>query len=273
MRQSCILVALALLLFSSSLKAQDKEIGGFLGTTLYQGDLSQKQITLNETKVGVGALMRYYFMPELNFKGGLYLGWIEGDDKNYPDDPWRVKRNTNFKTHVVELSGQMEYNILRYISNSRRYKFTPFVFVGLGIFHFNPYTTYNGDKVKLQPLGTEGQTLPGGSVYHRLQVSIPYGVGIKYSLGNYWNIGFEFGQRKIFTDYLDDMSNRYADRNALAAKNPTAAALSDRSWEVSTKYQTNKGGVLRGDPKHNDMYIFTGFTITKTLRRFSCIGH
>jgi hypothetical protein len=271
--------AAAIIATTLSVNAQDREAGIFIGTSQYQGDLSMKQINLNETKLGFGILGRYYFNPRVNLKGAVQYGWIEGDDKNYgsatdPDPDGRWKRNLNFHSHILELTGQVEVNILPFISNSKRYRFAPYVFAGASLFHFNPTTEYNGQTVALQPLGTEGQLLNGQDKrYHRLQGSIPYGFGLKYSLGNFWNIGLEFGQRKAFTDYLDDVSGPgYQNAEALsaAANNPLAGELSYRGDELAGRPKSPESDNVRGDNTDLDMYDFVGFTITKTIRRFSC---
>jgi hypothetical protein len=154
-------------------------------------------------------------------------------------------------------------NLLPYISNSKKYRFAPYVFGGVAVFHFNPKAELNGTSYALQPLHTEDPER-----YGLIQPAFPYGVGIKYSLGNFWNLSLEVGQRKLLTDYLDDVSDHYA-------SNPDNLSdigeqLSNRTPEVDpskTTYPTNES---RGDPKDKDMYIFAGFTISKTIRRFSC---
>ncbi|MGZ5282481.1 MAG: type IX secretion system protein PorG [Bacteroidia bacterium] len=275
-----LLTAAAFVATAFTVNAQDREAGIFLGTASYQGDLSKKQVTLSETKPGFGILGRYYFNPRINLKGALSYGWIEGDDKNYgsatdPDPDGRWKRNLSFRSHVLELSGQVELNILPFISNSKRYRFAPYIFTGVSLYHFDPKTkTAAGDWVKLQPLGTEGQLLNGQDKrYNRLQGAIPYGFGLKYSLGNFWNIGLEVGQRKLFTDHLDDVSGYegsqggrgYAPIDQLT--DPLAKELSFRGDEVGISPNQQ---VIRGDNKDLDMYIYAGFTITKTIRRFTC---
>lgn len=271
-----ILSLFAITCIATSAMAQDIEGGIFIGTTQYQGDLTKKQITISETKPSVGILGRYYFGPRINLKGSAYYGWIEGGDDNYDDIFARKLRNLSFTSSVFDLSGQVEINILPFISNSKRYRFAPYVFGGVALYHFNPKAKLDGNTYALQPLGTEGQNLPGSSdgPYSRWQGSIPYGVGIKYSLGNFWNLGFELGQRKIFTDYLDDVSTTYPNLTELKNQNADAARLSNRTPEVQNvdpKYAAqDRSGVQRGNDKKLDMYVFAGFTITKTIRRFSC---
>ena len=285
--RNTIIAAAAALTLSTAVQAQDIEGGIFLGVTNYQGDLTKQDVTLKETKPNIGLLGRYYFGPRFDLKGTFNYGYIAGRDANYDDQSkdygrFRSKRNADFTSNIFEASLNAEVNILPFISNSRRYRFAPYVFGGIALYHFNPrgYTT-SGDKVDLQPLGTEGQTLDAAAdrgskdqtgPYKRWQGAIPYGIGIKYSLGNFWNIGLEIGQRKLFTDYLDDVSQDYAhNAAALKAKSPLGY---DVSFGKSPSIAANQAkGITpqgRGNSKDNDMYVFIGFTLTKTLRRFSC---
>ncbi len=270
MKLKLILLGISALAASSAF-AQDIEGGIFLGTAQYQGDLSEKHITLPETKPSFGIIGRYYFGPRIDVGLTFSYGWIEGDDKNYDEDKDRRKRNLNFRSSIFEVSPRVEVNILPYISNSKKYKLAPYVFGGVGFYHFNPKTDDpSGNEVALQPLGTEGQNIGGpGEKYGLWQFSIPYGLGIKYSLGNFWNLGVEVGQRKLFTDYLDDVSDRYPDfsNGNLSEK---ARELSWRADEVDPKYSTPRSLGKRGDKNDKDLYVFAGFTLTKTIRRFSC---
>ncbi|MCX6350371.1 MAG: DUF6089 family protein [Bacteroidetes bacterium] len=256
---------LGLLTFTLSttlVQSQDIEGGIMVGITEYQGDLSTKAITWSQSKLSLGALGRYYFSPRFNVKGGFFYGSVEGDDQNNAVGSSVYKRNLNFKSTLLELSAQGELNILPYISNSRRYRFAPYIFGGVGVFHFNPMgqdRSVGGDNkyYALQPLKTEGST------YSLWSLCIPYGVGVKYSLGKFWNLGIEFGQRKLFSDKLDDVSGVYVD--------PSKTAGTDIAKRMSNMQgKPSAIGRQRGNSKKEDMYLFMGLTLTKTIRRFSC---
>ena len=92
-----------------------------------------------------------------------------------------------------------------------------------------------GKEYELQPLSTEGQGLTAYTdlkPYSLVSFSIPFGLGIKWSISRTVSIGLEWGLRKTFTDYIDDVSGRYADPSLLAAeKSPLAAGLSNRAFE------------------------------------------
>jgi hypothetical protein len=56
------------------------------------------------------------------------------------------------------------------------------------------------------------------------------GIGFKYTIDRRWGISLEYGFRYTFTDYIDDVSKTYYDRDALAEyRGDLAAALSDKS--------------------------------------------
>jgi hypothetical protein len=140
-------------------------------------------------------------------------------------------RNLSFKSRLYEASLVGEYTFL-----DMDYKqFSPYVFAGFALFHFSPYAFDTlGHKVFLQPLSTEGQGLaqyPDRKVYQRTQISLPFGGGIKFRVQDNVMLGFEIGMRKLFTDYLDDVSTTYVDEaTLLAAKGPKAVEMAYRSY-------------------------------------------
>jgi len=270
-------------------KSQDKEVGLIIGITEYLGDLTWAHVSWNETKPGFGALYRYYFNPRFNFKGGLYYGWISGWDGNKDADPpgQAYTRNVSFKSHLLDFTAQIEYNILPFISGNKLRNWAPYVFAGISVFNFAPKAELNGTWYKLQPLGTEGQGHAGYEPKYSLtQFSIPYGFGLKYSfkrpvnsraLNLYlWNIGIYVSQNKTFTDHLDDIGGRYPNWNdllgGLDAVNGIAAQLSDREGSIvgGSYVPVRTPGTVRGNPDANDAYMWFGFTISKTFRKNTC---
>jgi hypothetical protein len=83
-------------------------------------------------------------------------------------------------------------------------------------------------------------------------------MGIKYSPFKAISIGLEWGLRKTFTDYLDDVSTVYADPVILSAENtPIAAILADRT-NLAPGESINNTGLQRGNSKTKDWYSFAG---------------
>ena len=122
-----------------------------------------------------------------------------------------------------------------------------------------------GIKVFLKPLSTEGQGIyPDKKSYQLLQPAIPFGGGVKFAITENLRIGIEFGFRKIFTDYLDDVSTSYPDHNdLLAARGQTAVDFSYRGDELpggDPAFPTKE--TQRGGSTQKDVYYFTGLNIS-----------
>jgi len=183
---------------------------------------------------------------------------------NLPTGPLRRGRNLSFDSPIYEAGFQIEFNLLPYRVWMKKNASTPYIFAGFSGFHFNPTAVLNGTVHELQPLGTEGQGLPGyPERYSLYSYAIPMGGGIRLSLSRQVNIGMEVGARMTFTDYLDDVSGYYPDLTMLGEISPVAADLSYRAPEYDSFLLINdpEGG-RRGSPDVNDYYLFAGLTIS-----------
>jgi hypothetical protein len=196
---------------------------------------------------------------------GLNYGTVIADDA-VSNDEYQQRRNLSFKSSIIDLHYYLEFNFFPYQIADPKTRFTPFLFVGLNGFVFNPKAELNGEWVNLQPLGTEGQGTaanPGTKNYKRLQVAIPFGGGFKFRLSRRWGMSVEAGPRRLYTDYLDDVSTTYPDKDLLLAANgEIAVLLSDRSIDGQALDNTNR---QRGNASDRDWYMFTGFTLNYTI--------
>jgi hypothetical protein len=153
-----------------------------------------------------------------------------------------------------------------YLFNLYERRFSPYGFIGLGVFHFDPYSyDSTGRKVFLKPLSTEGQGIyPNKKEYSLWQPTIPFGGGVKFAITENLRIGIEIGLRKLFTDYLDDVSTSFPDFNdLLAARGQTAVDFSYRGDEVpggAAAFPTKE--TQRGGAEQKDIYYFTGLNIS-----------
>lgn len=252
---------IVILLFSSSSIAQRVNLNLFLGTSNYQGDLQDKRFTFNQSHLAVDAGLSYDLTERLSLRGGILLGKVSGDDRQGRN---RI-RNLNFSSGLTEGHLEAQY----YITPLGQHSLTPYLFAGLALYHFNPYThDTSGTKHYLKPLSTEGEGfISGKDYYHLTQMAIPFGGGVKLSLSDKINVGLELGFRKLFTDYLDDVSDKYVDKNLLLAnRGTTAVELAYRGNEIkdgSPVYPD--GGAQRGSPKAKDWYYFTWLTLSYKL--------
>ncbi|MDQ6812487.1 MAG: DUF6089 family protein [Bacteroidota bacterium] len=237
------------------------------GLANYNGDLQQKRYTFQQAKGVIAGGLSYHATEHLLGRLDAAIATVGADDK-LSGRADMVARNLNFTTPIYEVSLIGEYDLW---SLDKR-KFTPYGFLGIGLFHFNPYTfDAQGGKVFLQGLSTEGQGFyQSRKNYKRTDINVPVGGGLKYALSDDIRVGFEFGLRVLKTDYLDDVSKTYVDENTLlAARGQMAVDFAFRGDEVKNNPTTYPpAGTARGNPKVNDFYYFTVLKIDFRLPWF-----
>jgi len=240
------------------------EIGIALGGSQYFGDLNDSYGLKTVTPAG-GIYVRRRMNGYISLKIVANYTRVGYDDK-YNSDPFEKERNLNFKSDVIEGALQAEFNFFKFITGDTYNRWTPFLTGGVGAFYYNPYTTLDGTRYYLRPLGTEGQGTPrynDRTKYALTQVSIPFGFGLKHNISEHWNLGFEFGWRKTFTGYLDDVSNTYVPNDYLSHfSGALAARMAIGNNPANLVYGDN---VDRGNPNTDDWYMFGGVTITYTI--------
>jgi opacity protein-like surface antigen len=238
--------------------AQNFYFSGRLGVAGYQGDLKAKAITLSQTKPMVSIGARYDLSEHIAARSYITLAGLTADDKK--GTAIMQQRNLNFRSKILDWELTAQYSL--FSLNDRWW--TPYVFAGVGVFHFNPYTKDSaGHKTFLKPLSTEGEGFMAGvNNYKLMQFSLPLGFGAEYSLNEDMRLGLEFGYRKTFTDYIDDVSTVYVDESALLnARGQTAVDLAWRGDEKGgAPYPA--AGYPRGNSSHKDGYYYVALTFT-----------
>ena len=250
---------------------------GDLGGSATVGTHFLKDFNFSAIREAVELGYRYHFNPTLAAKTMVTTAMVSGNDK-FSSEAYRHNRNLNFRSPIVELSGQFEYYFyrnsqighryhIRHAHGFHRFYVDAYIFAGFGGFYFNPQGRYiNGQWYNLRPLSTEGEGLPGGpKKYSQFSYCVPVGIGAKYNLNREWSLGLEISDR-IYTgsDYIDDTHGVYYDNAAIvAAKGPIAGYFADPSLgEIKQFHPPDMTGFKRGDPTHNDTYMFTFLTIS-----------
>lgn len=265
-----IIVLLSLCIFCHTAGAQ-WQVGLSGGFANYHGDLTDKVYLPALTKAMVGGHLRYELSPRIMLRGGLSLAKVAGHDQ-YSGKKSLRNRNFSFESRIYEASLVAEVHTFRMDDK----RLSPYIFGGLALFHFNPYTFDSQNSLYyLQPLSTEGQGLPGYATtpYALNQWAVPFGGGMRFNVSERIILGAEIGMRQTFTDHLDDVSTTYADAaDLLQYRGPAAVALAYRSDEVpggNPVYPAK--GAQRGGAKYKDYYYFTSLSISFRMgngRRF-----
>jgi hypothetical protein len=248
--------------------AQYSEIGVYGGGSHFIGDVGHYGMHLPQG-YSTGLIFRNQFNNYYSIRAHFMYGTIYNDDK-ISNLAYRNMRNLNFSSTIYEGAVIMEFNFFEF-ETGRRSNHSPYIYAGIGMFRFNPTTTFDGQVVELQPLRTEGQgtSLSNNGPYGLNALSFPFGIGYRFSLNYVMGISIECGFRPTSTDFLDDVSGLYVNPALLSAeKGELAARLSDRSVGG---YEN--AGKPRGNSQTNDWYIFSGVTLffKLTSRREKCL--
>jgi len=253
---------------------QEGEFGLSAGAAHYFGDLNTNG-KVNRPKLAFGAFFRKQFGNYIALRVSAHYAQLGYSDIYNKDNEYQLRRNLSFNSNIWELALQGDFNFFKFIPGDPDYRFTPYVTLGIGAFSYDPYAYYQGQKVFLRPLGTEGQGLaayPDRKPYGTMAFCFPFGVGVKYNWNDRMNIGFEIVHRFTNTDYLDDVSKTYVGADKfppLPDGSPSLGfLLQDRSYETGDVIGIE--GRQRGYPKQKDQYIMAEFTIAFNLTSYRC---
>lgn len=205
-----------------SVSGQKSEVGFGIGTFNYTGDLVRTYDILS-SRPAATVFYRSNLSQVVSMRVALTGGAIGASDKR-PIDAFAERRDASFSLFLMEASTVMEYHFMNWRDDKHIMRFTPYLFGGLAIFGIS---------------GAENKA----SEYSNVQGAIPFGLGMKYILNPKWYISLEFGARKTFFDYLDNVS---------AGSN-----------QLVKNYQY-------GNPYDNDAYYFVGLSITRTFYEIPC---
>ncbi|NNC82438.1 MAG: hypothetical protein HKN79_02595 [Flavobacteriales bacterium] len=265
---SLFISALALVDESAAQKPVDPygEIGITAGYSYYIGDINPYKHLGPRKKFAFGGLYRFNLTKRHAVRLHAKRLHVEAYDSDN-EDPDLVNRNLNFRNKMTELAMILEINFYEYRLGRIGTGFTPYVFGGLAYFNMNPEAELDGAYYELIDIHTEAQGATGyDDPYGRGHLAIPFGLGLKAGFGKRLALNLEWGIRRTWTDYIDDVSGQYADPSLVRdnAGLELAAELADRSLEPMGPDGSNIG-LLRGNPENRDWYIYTGLILSVRL--------
>jgi hypothetical protein len=235
------LLLIVILLQTVSVSAQ-VQLGLIGGIAVYSGDLSPKELGLyfDDMKPMFGVFGRIKVTDFANVRLGITRAQVYSDDKRIGLEASAL----HFRSDITEFSLITEIAPVKLGSYRAKIVTAPYLFAGFAAYQFNPQALFDNNWIDLQPIGTEGQGLPDyAKAYSLNQIAIPAGIGIKWIFNKSVTIGLEFGIRKLFNDYLDDISGaniNYLD--ILNGKGPLAAELSNPDIKEPADISYRRGG-------------------------------
>jgi hypothetical protein len=240
------------------------EIGPSIGMSYYMGELNPGT-PFFMSKLAGGLSFRYNYHPRWAWRlQANYLRIAASDAES--DNPFQQARNLSFQSNVFEFAPTLEFNFFPYEIGNSYYPATPYVFLGMALYRFNPKAEYKGQLRELRELHTEGQGVTKGRAeYNLLGITFPFGFGFKAHLAKWLGISLEWGMRKTFTDYLDDVSTTYVDPFLLYKSfGVESVQMADRSGTPPVNANINR---QRGNPNNKDWYGYANLTICIKLNK------
>ena len=169
-----------------------------VGTAYYYGELTDV-FASTQFKPAFTVGYQSYFTQLSSYRFSFSAGQIGATDF-FANNPGRKIRNLHFKSVILEASAVMVQELFPDKNYGNDYlakpHFSPYIWGGASFFYFNPRARIGDEWYALQPLGTEGQTLPGGrGKYSRLQMALPLGIGVAVRVSANAGINFDLGYR------------------------------------------------------------------------------
>ncbi|TDH20809.1 hypothetical protein EXU57_20655 [Segetibacter sp. 3557_3] len=169
----------------------------------------------------------------------------------------RYERNLSFRSSIRELAILGEFHPLMMGQfEDKMPVFSPYLLAGVGVFAFDPKASLNGNWVRLHPLRTEGQGFPeypDRKPYRLTQTNLSFGGGVRIELRRF-NMRLEALNRRLHTDYLDDVSTNYIDPYLFDRYLDPALVNSARALYNRSTVATGST-IKRGNAKNSDAYI------------------
>ena len=241
---------------------QSKTLGLTVGTGYYLGELNPTGHFQGRLQPGVGGFLRFNVNRRFAVRAALHrttLLYYDADAR----DPWQVNRNLHFKNSITEGAVVAEFNYSRYQIGNTKDRFAGYLYAGLSLYSHMPQAEIGGIWYELQPLGTEGQgTTAGGDRYATTGFAVPFGFGFKLNLGHFSALNLEWGMRRTWTDYLDDVAGQYA---SLAVLEEEAGPLSEMLSEAQIEREgglEDPAGQMRGYKGLDDRFAVMSLSFT-----------
>lgn len=152
------------------------------GGSYYLGEINPSR-QFYDLSPAYGGFVRYNVNNREAFRLSLIHMGLRGNDADF-HNIYQQLRNVSFHASFLEVSTTFEFNFLPYVTHKLKNGFSPYLFGGIGYVTFVNSTSNKGNNF-----------------------SVPFGMGVKYTLSKVIGAGFEWGMRKYFDDNIDGITN------------------------------------------------------------------
>lgn len=181
------------------------ELGAGAGLVAYEGDYND--YFLKGMQPLGEAVVKYKMNPRMAWALNVGVGRLKGSSDKAKT--WYPDVNTvpaNFSSTLVDVAVRYEYNFWPF-GTGREYhgaqQLTPFISLGLGVSFAHSDWEQGGVHTK----------------HSRAAGQLPLGLGVKYKLGDRWNLAAEWTMHFTGNDYLDGVADPYGIKSVGLFKN------------------------------------------------------
>mgnify|MGYP001025001918 CR=1 FL=1 len=166
--------------------AQNSEIGLELGGHHYLGDVNRKY-DISQVKLGGQFFVRQHLNDGVSIRMSAGGGRLQGlDDEAF--DVFSANRAASFDGRFINADFLVEYHFLNYRNEKLQQNWTPYLFLGLGLYRMQGSDNFNA-------------RVDTGAKFR-----LPVGVGIKYRFNKRWILGLSTAAIKTNSDDIDNVS-------------------------------------------------------------------
>lgn len=221
MSKNLIVGFIAIIISVTTMDAQRHELGVRFGVSSLVGDIGRTNYLLqapvqmdNITEFGLplygGLIYRMNFNPHQTLRFDVGYSHIQFDDRE-ADEAYRRNRQMWGTNNLLEADAIFEYNFFPVNNEQDNGMLSPYIFAGFGammheVTQAEVYHDFNRDAngVAIAPVNElDFVTNIQYNNSRKVNMFIPFGVGLKYKFNYNWAINGEIMLRPTFTDQLD----------------------------------------------------------------------
>lgn len=195
--------------------AQIIEVGASAEMSYYIGDINPQK-HFSQSQFGFGAVVRYYE----NLRWAFRLQYSHFNLHSTDQVDFGPNKG-EFDNRVNDLAVLAEFNFFDYWTGSKRDYITPYIFGGISAFMYDNKQPSNNSEIEA----------PNPNI---ISFSIPFGVGVKYSVTKRLGTTLEWRMHKLMTDKIDEVSFSDKDMYKFGYNNDWIGTL-----ELSLVYRFN----------------------------------
>ncbi len=235
------------------------EIGPHAGMGYYMGDLNPT-LPFAQAQLQYGGLVRFNYDNRWTFRFDYSRVTVTADDTKLN---WRPERGLNFTSKINDFSLVAEFNFLEYYTGNPKKNVSPYIFGGISVFQYTVFANVGDRLVDLSDYATEGPEPADAKWYDKMfgktspvGISIPFGMGVKFSVSRHMAATVEWRMQKTFTDYLDDVATVYPEQHA------TYTDENGEVYDLTDPTGNYLAGQQRGNSAFNDWFGMARVSLT-----------